>query len=64
VRQAMVLTNNPDKLRALAAGGVEIAGRQALYGSLNDHNHRYLSAKAERAGHWLDEVLDTRSSRD
>ncbi|PRY72256.1 hypothetical protein [Halomonas ventosae] len=32
--------------------------REALYGRLNDHNRRYLSAKSERAGHLLDAVFD------
>jgi GTP cyclohydrolase II len=58
IRRVQLMTNNPDKVSALTAGGIEVVGRQALYGSLNDQNHRYLSAKSERAGHLLDGVLN------
>ncbi|WP_422102483.1 GTP cyclohydrolase II RibA [Vreelandella sp.] len=61
IDQVQLLTNNPLKMSALREGGIEVVSRQALYGSVTDHNHRYLSAKANRAGHFLDEVLETRS---
>ncbi|SEL82748.1 GTP cyclohydrolase II [Halomonas daqiaonensis] len=57
IRRVQLLTNNPGKVSALAEGGIEVVERQALYGSLNDHNRRYLSAKSERAGHLLDAVF-------
>jgi GTP cyclohydrolase II len=60
IRRVQLMTNNPLKVAALAEGGIEVVERQALYGTLNDHNHRYLSAKAERAGHLLDEVFRAR----
>ena len=60
IRRVQLMTNNPLKMAALSEGGIEVVERQALYGTLNDHNHRYLSAKAERAGHLLDEVFQTR----
>jgi len=60
IRRVQLMTNNPLKMAALAEGGIEVVERQALYGSLNDHNHRYLSAKADRAGHLLDEVFRAR----
>ncbi|UYG00875.1 GTP cyclohydrolase II RibA [Halomonas sp. GD1P12] len=60
IDKVQLLTNNPLKMQALEAGGVEVASRQALYGSVTDQNHRYLSAKANRAGHLLDEVLESR----
>ncbi|WP_163560380.1 GTP cyclohydrolase II, partial [Halomonas sp. NO4] len=58
IRRVQLLTNNPGKIAALTDGGIEVASRQALYGTLNDHNRRYLSAKAERAGHMLEGVLN------
>ena len=61
IDQVQLLTNNPLKMSALKEGGIEVVSRQALYGSVTDHNHRYLSAKASRAGHFLDEVLESRS---
>ncbi|PMR78438.1 GTP cyclohydrolase II [Halomonas urumqiensis] len=58
IQRVQLLTNNPLKMAALADGGIEVVERQGLYGTVNDHNHRYLSAKAERGGHLLDEVLN------
>ncbi|WP_254276987.1 GTP cyclohydrolase II [Halomonas sp. 3H] len=60
IRRVQLMTNNPLKMAALTEGGIEVVERQALYGTLNDHNHRYLSAKADRAGHLLDEVFRAR----
>jgi GTP cyclohydrolase II len=58
IGKVRLLTNNPSKLRALAEGGIEVAGRKKLYGHVTDENRRYLSAKANRSGHLLGEVLD------
>ena len=49
-----LLTNNPDKLAALAACGVEIVGREAHTFAPNGVNDRYLATKARRFGHLLD----------
>lgn len=57
IHRIRLLTNNPDKIRALRRDGVEVVGRDAVHGRLTAHNRRYLSAKAERSGHWLAEVL-------
>ena len=57
VARVRIMTNNPAKVAALESAGIEIAGREALHGQLNSHNARYLTAKAQRAGHWLQEVL-------
>ena len=57
IRRVRLLTNNPAKLAALSKAGIDIAGREALHGQLNPHNARYLTAKADRTGHWLQEVL-------
>ncbi|MGY4877185.1 GTP cyclohydrolase II [Vreelandella aquamarina] len=57
IHQVQLLTNNPLKVAALREGGIDIVSRQALYGSVNDHNQRYLLAKANRAGHYLQDVL-------
>jgi GTP cyclohydrolase II len=56
VRRVQLLTNNPDKLRAVQDGGIEVLERQPLYGTLNRHNVRYVTTKV-RAGHWLDDML-------
>jgi GTP cyclohydrolase II len=59
-----LLTNNPAKIAAMEAGGIEIADREELYGRLNEHNERYLRAKADRSGHLLGEWLETESTAD
>jgi GTP cyclohydrolase II len=55
--RVFVLTNNPEKLEGLAEAGLEISGRVPLYTPMNADNERYLTAKATRAGHWLDGLL-------
>ena len=49
-----LLTNNPDKIAALAACGVEVVGREAHAFAPNGENDHYLATKAERFGHLLD----------
>ncbi len=53
-----LLTNNPTKLEALANGGIEVHGNDRLYGQVTPQNRRYLSAKAQRSGHLLAELLN------
>ena len=57
IKRISLLTNNPLKIEALEDGGISVVDRLPLHGSLNPHNVRYLNTKAERAGHWLDELL-------
>ncbi len=49
-----LLTNNPDKMAALAACGVRIDGRVAHSFAPNGINDEYLATKARRFGHLLD----------
>jgi GTP cyclohydrolase II len=49
-----LLTNNPDKLAALAACGVEVVGREPHAFAPNGINDEYLATKAARFGHLLD----------
>jgi GTP cyclohydrolase II len=53
VKRIRLLTNNLDKLAALAACGVEIAGRESLIVPPNGVNDHYLATKARRFGHLL-----------
>ncbi|MEF7616562.1 GTP cyclohydrolase II RibA [Aquincola sp. MAHUQ-54] len=46
-----LLTNNPRKIAALQAGGIEVAARVALTAPTNVHNARYVHTKRHRAGH-------------
>ena len=64
VERVRLLTNNPRKLAAIEAGGIEVVDREAVYGRLNAHNERYLRAKADRSGHLLEEWLGAESESD
>ena len=57
IDRVRLLTNNPDKVRALREAGIDVAERAALYGTLNRHNLAYVKAKVSRAGHWLGDLL-------
>lgn len=52
-----LLTNNPAKLAGLADAGIHVACRMPIEAPVNSDNRRYLTAKAERAGHKLDHLL-------
>jgi GTP cyclohydrolase II len=52
-KSVRLLTNNPDKVAALKAAGVTVAGRVRHAFPDNEHNRAYLRTKAERAGHLL-----------
>ncbi len=54
IRRIRLLTNNPDKLAALAACGIDVAGRVPHAFKPNGVNDRYLATKARRFGHLLD----------
>src|SRR5438874_4965573 len=51
VRSVRLLTNNPEKVRGLRDGGVEIAAIQALPTAPHARNARYLHTKQRRLGH-------------
>jgi GTP cyclohydrolase II len=53
VKAVRLLTNNPEKVAALAAAGVNVVGRIAHALPTNPHNERYLATKRDRAGHLL-----------
>ena len=53
-----LMTNNPQKLAALALYGIAIVERVPLAFPSNAHNEAYLRTKAVRSGHYLDAVTD------
>ncbi|MEJ2538485.1 MAG: glucans biosynthesis glucosyltransferase MdoH [Gemmatimonadota bacterium] len=57
VRRIELLTNNPEKMRAMEEAGIQVAVRRPLHGTLNRHNLPYVRAKVKRAGHWLGDML-------
>ncbi len=48
-----LLTNNPAKVAAMQAAGIDVAARRPLPGTATRHNRRYLATKRDRAGHML-----------
>jgi 3,4-dihydroxy 2-butanone 4-phosphate synthase/GTP cyclohydrolase II len=48
-----LLTNNPEKVRALEAGGIRVSARVGLTVGANPHNRQYLETKRLRFGHQL-----------
>ena len=53
IRAVRLMTNNPNKVRALEGFGVRVAERVPLLAGRNQHNASYLEAKAARLGHRL-----------
>jgi GTP cyclohydrolase II len=64
IERIELLTNNPQKVRAVEEGGVEVVTRTPLYGGINRHNLRYVQAKVDRSGHWLADMIAQRASAD
>lgn len=52
-RSIRLMTNNPEKVGALADYGVEVTERVAHQFPSNAHNELYLATKAKRSGHYL-----------
>lgn len=54
--QIVLMTNNPEKLKALESFGIIVTEHRRLIGSVNPHNLTYLTTKARSAGHMLGEI--------
>lgn len=52
IRSVRLLTNNPEKVEALKAGGVSVE-RVPMQVEASDHNRGYLDTKRDRMGHQL-----------
>jgi GTP cyclohydrolase II len=57
IERVQLLTNNPDKVRALEDAGVQVVDRLPLHGRLTRHNLPYVHAKVHRSGHWLMDMI-------
>jgi GTP cyclohydrolase II len=57
VERVELLTNNPDKVRAVEDGGIRVVNRKPLHGRLTRHNLPYVHAKVHRSGHWLMDMI-------
>lgn len=58
VSRLRLLTNNPDKQRAIESAGLVVHDRIGLQAAPNPHNLRYLAAKSQKMGHDLPCVTD------
>jgi 3,4-dihydroxy 2-butanone 4-phosphate synthase/GTP cyclohydrolase II len=56
VTSVRLMSNNPDKIEALEANGIEVAARVPHLMRPNPHNIGYLTAKRDRLGHDLPQV--------
>ena len=54
VTSVRVMTNNPEKIGALKAAGLEVVSDQRAFGRQTAENIRYLASKRDRAGHFID----------
>jgi GTP cyclohydrolase II len=57
IHRVILLTNNPEKIGALTRAGIEIVGRQPLFGHVTPQNNAYLHTKEKRAHHMLQDLL-------
>ncbi len=51
VKEVKLITNNPLKIEALTAQGIQVVGRVALTVGLNPFNEQYLKTKHDRMSH-------------
>jgi GTP cyclohydrolase II len=55
ISRVQLMTNNPRKVAALAAEGIEVVQRLPLHTGQNPHNIKYLATKAGKLGHMFDD---------
>jgi GTP cyclohydrolase II len=58
ITRIRLLTNNPAKLTSLSEAGIEVVSRLPLQAPVNRDNRAYLEAKAARAGHSIDGLIE------
>lgn len=54
-RPVTLMTNNPKKVEALKEAGLEVSGREPLWGDISEFNEKYLQTKIKKSGHLEDE---------
>jgi 3,4-dihydroxy 2-butanone 4-phosphate synthase/GTP cyclohydrolase II len=58
VTDVVLLTNNPQKVAALRALGLDVVAVERLHGPMGEDNERYLVTKRERMGHDIPVTTD------
>ena len=56
IKEISLLTNNPEKIKALKANGIKVVKRVPLETIPTENNHRYLLTKKRKLGHRLNSV--------
>jgi len=56
IHEVCLLTNNPGKVEALRAGGVNVAERRSLIVAVQAHSAPYMRTKREKFGHYLQAI--------
>ncbi|MFM5917422.1 MAG: GTP cyclohydrolase II [Novosphingobium sp.] len=56
VTRIKLMTNNPEKIAAMTAGGIEVVERLPVLGGETPFNGSYLETKKQRMNHMLDDV--------
>ncbi|MDP7002705.1 MAG: GTP cyclohydrolase II [Candidatus Thalassarchaeaceae archaeon] len=55
IERVCLLTNNPDKVDQLTKHGINVVERMGLVAGVSENNVEYLSTKAQKMGHQIDE---------
>jgi GTP cyclohydrolase II len=53
VKAVKLMTNNPLKVEAIQANGIDVVERIPLMTGRNPHNEHYLETKQDKMGHML-----------
>lgn len=64
IRSLRLISNNPEKIRAVASSGIHIVERVAADVPRNPHSSRYLATKRDRLGHLSNAAVDAFVSDD
>ena len=64
ITRIRLLTNNPAKLTSLAEAGIDVVARVPLLAPVNTDNRAYLAAKATRAGHSIDGLIEALATKE
>ncbi|HOJ94115.1 MAG TPA: GTP cyclohydrolase II RibA, partial [Fervidobacterium nodosum] len=54
IDKVRLLTNNPNKVKALESYGISVVERVSLYGKVTKFNVSYLKTKVEKFGHLIE----------
>ncbi|WP_105614376.1 bifunctional 3,4-dihydroxy-2-butanone-4-phosphate synthase/GTP cyclohydrolase II [Vallitalea okinawensis] len=56
ISKIKLMTNNPEKIKGLEDGGIEVTERVPIEVGIGEHNHFYLETKKEKMQHMLEKI--------